>query len=42
MVAMSWYAVAIFGVTIVAVISNVIDSTVAGLIGVAAWSGSAS
>lgn len=39
--AMSWVAVAVFAVTIVAVIINVIDSTVAALIGVAAmiWFG---
>lgn len=39
--AMSWVAVAIFALTIVAVIVNVIDSTVAALIGVAAmiWFG---
>ena len=41
MVAMSWYAVAIFGVAIVVIISNVIDSAIAGLLGVAAmvWIG---
>ena len=41
MVAMSWYAVAIFGVAIALIITNVIDSAIAGLLGVAAmvWVG---
>ena len=41
MAALSWYAVAIFGVAIVLIISNVIDSAIAGLLGVAAmiWIG---
>ena len=37
----AWYAVAIFAVAIVLIISNVIDSAIAGLLGVAAmvWIG---